>query len=112
MRTLLLGSMALGMLAAQDLPPRARMPQVEIESYRSALQSYDALFRALKGVRLPVVKPPAAQPKQLFKMEDKACSIPLISMLIPSIPIRTVPPRDPQDGMPSYVPAPPCPAKR
>lgn len=112
MRTLLVACAFSVTLAAQDLPSRPRMPVAETESYRSLLRSFDELFRAVRGVPAPPVKIPAVEPQPLFHNGDEACSIPLLSMLIPSIPMRIVPPQRAEDGMPAYLPAPPCPSKR
>jgi hypothetical protein len=98
-------------LAAQDLPSRPRMPDAEMEAYRSLLYSFDQLFRAVRGAPAPPVKTPAAKPQPLFRTGDEACAIPLLSSLIHHAPMRIVPPpRAAEDGMASYLPAPPCPA--
>jgi hypothetical protein len=100
-------------LAAQELPSRPRMPDAEMESYRALLQSFDQLFRAVRGAPAPPGKMPAVKPQPLFRAGDESCSIPLLSSLIPKIPMRTVPPpRAAEDAMASYLPAPPCPAPR
>lgn len=112
MRLLLVAAVWSATLAAQDLPSRPRMPDAEIESYRSLLRSFDQLFRAVRGVPAPPGKLPAVKPQPLFRTGDEACSIPLLSSLLPRIPMRTVPPRAAGDGMASYLPAPPCPAQR
>ncbi len=114
MRLLLIAAVWSATLAAQDLPSRPRMPDAELESYRSLLRSFDQLFRAVRGVPAPPGRLPDLKPQPLFRTGDEACSLPSLSSLLPRISMRTVPPPPAaaEDGMASDLPAPPCPAPR